>query len=52
MLSRPVFPGPLVRMLWRGYRPASITFQGPVSPRWQIRPPSGPEWLHEIKFDG
>jgi ATP-dependent DNA ligase len=44
-------------MLWRVSRPASITskprrIHSALSPALADRPPSGPGWLHEIKFDG
>jgi ATP-dependent DNA ligase len=57
ILGRPVFPAPFVAYALARFPPAPITFQPPgfILP-WQPaladRPPSGPGWLHEIKFDG
>ena len=44
-------------MLWRPSRPARSRskppgFILPCQPALSDGPPSGPEWLHEIKFDG
>ena len=58
-LSRPVRPSPdlWLRMLWRVSRPLRSRskpdgFILPCQPALADRPPSGPEWLREIKFDG
>src|SRR3954464_4345610 len=45
------------RMLWRVSRPIRTRtkppgFILPCQPALTERPPSGPGWLHEIKFDG
>ena len=50
-------PGPRLRMLWRVSRPIRSRskppgFILPCQPALADRPPSGPGWLHEIKFDG
>src|SRR3954468_21353174 len=44
-------------MLWRPSRPIRTRskphgFTLPCQPPLADRPPSGPRWLHEIKFDG
>ena len=44
-------------MLWRVFPTGPIPFQAsrfilPCQPALAERPPSGPGWLHEIKFDG
>jgi hypothetical protein len=56
---RPVRPSPdlWLRMLWRVSRPLRSRskpdgFILPCQPALADRPPSGPGWLHEIKFDG
>src|SRR6186713_1889446 len=46
-----------MRMLWRVSRPIRSRskppgFILPCQPALADRPPSGPGWLHEIKFDG
>ena len=52
-----VFPAPWLRMLWRVSRPIRSRskppgFILPCQPALAERPPAGPGWLHEIKFDG
>ena len=52
-----VFPPLWLRMLWRVSRPIRSRstppgFILPCQPALADRPPSGPGWLHEIKFDG
>jgi bifunctional non-homologous end joining protein LigD len=58
-LSRPVRPSPdlWLRMLWRVSRPLRSRskpdgFILPCQSALADRPPAGPGWLHEIKFDG
>ena len=55
----PARPSPVfwLRMLWRVSRPLRSRskppgFILPCQPALADRPPSGPGWLHEIKFDG
>src|SRR4051794_1225236 len=48
---------PVCLMLWRVSRPIRTRskpqgFILPCQPALADRPPSGPGWLHEIKFDG
>src|SRR3954454_16302818 len=52
-----LFPPVWLRMLWRVSRPIRTRskppgFILPCQPALAGRPPSGPGWLHEIKFDG
>ena len=52
-----LFPGRLVAYAWRVSRPIRTRskppgFILPCQPALANRPPSGPDWLHEIKFDG
>jgi bifunctional non-homologous end joining protein LigD len=52
-----VLPPLWLRMLWRVSRPIRSRskppgFILPCQPALAERPPSGPGWLHEIKFDG
>ena len=51
------FPGPLVAYALARFPPAPIHskpdgFILPCQPALADRPPSGPGWLHEIKFEG
>jgi ATP-dependent DNA ligase len=41
-------------MLWRTDRPRPLPldFMSPCLPTPAKRPPEGPGWLHEIKYDG
>jgi ATP-dependent DNA ligase len=54
--GRSVLPRPLVAYALARFSPAPNPFQAalilPCQPALADRPPAGPGWLHEIKFDG